>query len=171
MDPFVPALEELSRALASGEDPEPVLAEIAEEHGLAAHALRNRAVRAFGPLETYKERQAALKQERQRSALRSARIRLWPEPRSWLRWQTSAPSCRKRSGMHRSSAWPKSLGLIRWCTEARSVAFASGTKDRGERLCGSGCAPAVHRPGQGRPGLVRGSRQRCSRAAERGWHK
>jgi uncharacterized tellurite resistance protein B-like protein len=55
----------------SGEDREPVLAEIAEEHGLAAHALRNRAVRAFGPLETYRERQAALKQERQRSALRS----------------------------------------------------------------------------------------------------
>jgi hypothetical protein len=71
MDPFVPALEELSQALASGEDPEQVLAEIAEEHGLAAHALRNRAVRAFGPLETYQERQAALKQERQRSAVRS----------------------------------------------------------------------------------------------------
>ena len=71
MDPFVPALEELSQALASGEDPEPVLAVIAAEHGLAAHALRNRALRAFGPLETYRERQAALKQERQRSALRS----------------------------------------------------------------------------------------------------
>src|SRR3954462_10445990 len=71
MDPFVPALEELSQTLASGEEPEPVLAEIAEEHGLAAHALRNRAVRAFGPLETYRERQAALKQERQRSAVRS----------------------------------------------------------------------------------------------------
>src|SRR3954454_19641266 len=71
MDPFVPALAELSQALASGEDPEQVLAEIAEEHGLAAHALRNRAVRAFGPLETYEERQAALKQERQRGALRS----------------------------------------------------------------------------------------------------
>ena len=71
MDPFVPALEELSQALASGEDPEPVLAELAEEHGLAAHALRNRAIRAFGPLETYRERQAALKQERQRNAVRS----------------------------------------------------------------------------------------------------
>ncbi len=71
MDSFVPALEELSQALASGEDPEQVLAEIAEEHGLAVHALRNRAVRAFGPLETYKERQAALKQERHRSTLRS----------------------------------------------------------------------------------------------------
>src|SRR5690242_15057784 len=71
MDPFVPALEELSQALTAGEDPEQALAEIAEDHGLAAHALRNRAVRAFGPLETYKERQAALKQERQRSALRS----------------------------------------------------------------------------------------------------
>src|SRR5215216_3703904 len=71
MDPFVSALEELSQALTSGEDPEQALAEIAEEHGLAAHALRNRAIRAFGPLETYKDRQAALKQERQRSALRS----------------------------------------------------------------------------------------------------
>src|SRR4051812_29012427 len=42
-------------------------------HQLSAipHALRNRAVRAFGPLETYSERQAALKQERQRSVLRS----------------------------------------------------------------------------------------------------
>src|SRR5215210_5241534 len=71
MDPFIPALEELSQALASGDDPEQALGEIAEEHGLAAHALRNRAVRAFGPLETYKERQASLKQERQRSAIRS----------------------------------------------------------------------------------------------------
>ena len=70
-DPFVPALEELSQALTAGEDPGQALAEIAEDHSLAAHALRNRAVRAFGPLETYKERQAALKQERQRSALRS----------------------------------------------------------------------------------------------------
>src|SRR4051794_13156926 len=71
MDPFVSALEELSHALGAGEDPEQAFAEIAEEHGLAAHALRNRAVRAFGPLELYKERQAALKQERQRSAVRS----------------------------------------------------------------------------------------------------
>jgi len=60
-DSFVPALEELSQALTAGEDPEQALAEIAEDHSLAAHALRNRAVRAFGPLETYKERQAALK--------------------------------------------------------------------------------------------------------------
>ncbi len=65
------ALGELSQALTSGDDPEQVLAEIAEDHGLAAHALRNRAVPAFGTLETYKERQAALKQERQRSAIRS----------------------------------------------------------------------------------------------------
>ncbi len=71
MDPFVPALEELSQALASGEDPEQALAEIAEEYSLAAYALRNRAVRAFGSLETYQERQTALKQGRQRSAIRS----------------------------------------------------------------------------------------------------
>src|SRR3712207_4190515 len=58
MDPFIPALEELSQALAAGEDPDQAHEEIADEHGLAAHALRNRAVRAFGTLETYKERQA-----------------------------------------------------------------------------------------------------------------
>src|SRR3712207_6204554 len=72
MDPFLSALEDLSQALSAGEDPDKAIAEIAEEHELAAHALRNRAVRAFGPLETYKERQAALKQERERSALRAA---------------------------------------------------------------------------------------------------
>ncbi len=55
----------------AGEDPEKAIAEIAEEHGLAAHALRNRAIRAFGPLETYKERQATAKKDRERSALRS----------------------------------------------------------------------------------------------------
>jgi hypothetical protein len=71
MDPFVSALDDLSQALSAGEDPEEVIAEIAEEHGLAAHALRNRAVRAFGPLETYRARQAAAKKERERSALRS----------------------------------------------------------------------------------------------------
>src|SRR3954467_5549334 len=71
MDSFVPALEELSQALTAGEDPEQALAEIAEDHGLAAHALRNRAVRAFGPLETYRERQATLKQERQGRAVAS----------------------------------------------------------------------------------------------------
>src|SRR3954451_24430110 len=96
MDPFVPAIEELSQALASGEGPEQALAEIAEEYSLAAHALRNRAVRAFGPLETYQERQAALKQERQRSAIRS-------DPAlaaaSFLAEVANLnPSCRKWSG-------------------------------------------------------------------------
>ena len=38
MDPFVPALEELSQALTAGEDPEQALAESAEDHSLAAHA-------------------------------------------------------------------------------------------------------------------------------------
>src|SRR3954451_781148 len=70
MDSFVPALEELSQALTAGEDPEQALAEIAADHSLAAHALRNRAVRAFGPLETFEERQAVLEQEPQRNALR-----------------------------------------------------------------------------------------------------
>ena len=70
MDPFVSALEELAEALLTGEDPEGVLSEIAEEHGVPAQALRNRALRAFGPLETYKERQAALKKEREQTARR-----------------------------------------------------------------------------------------------------
>src|SRR3954447_14966994 len=71
MDSFVPALEELSQALTAGEDPEQALAEIAEDHSLAAHVLRNRAVRAFGPLESLQRASGVLKQERQRSALRS----------------------------------------------------------------------------------------------------
>src|ERR671913_1532330 len=71
MDPFLSALDDLSQALSAGEDPEGVIAEIAEEHGLASHALRNRAVRAFGPLETYKERQAISKKERERNAVQA----------------------------------------------------------------------------------------------------
>ena len=71
MDPFLAALEDLSQALSAGEDPEKAIAEVAEEHGLAPHALRNRAVRAFGPLDTYNERQAAAKKERQASAVRA----------------------------------------------------------------------------------------------------
>jgi hypothetical protein len=71
MDPFVSALEDLAHALAAGENPDQAVADIAEEHGLAPHALRNRAVRAFGPLETYQERQASSKKERERSAIRS----------------------------------------------------------------------------------------------------
>ena len=71
MDPFLSALEDLSQALSAGEDPEQAIAEVAEEDGLAAHALRNRAVRAFGPLDTYKERQTAAKKEREQSAVRA----------------------------------------------------------------------------------------------------
>jgi hypothetical protein len=71
MDPFTAALEELADALLAGEDAERILNEIAEEHDIAAHALRNRAVRAFGPLETYRERQAAAKKNRQMSQVRS----------------------------------------------------------------------------------------------------
>ena len=71
MDPFVSALEELAEALSGGEDPERAVIEIAEEHSLAAHALRNRAVRVFGPLETYRERQAASKKDRERSKVRA----------------------------------------------------------------------------------------------------
>jgi hypothetical protein len=37
---------------------------------LAAAALRNSGIRALGPLETYKGRQAALKKERQQTTLR-----------------------------------------------------------------------------------------------------
>jgi len=70
MDPFVTALEELSDALLAGEDPEEVLPEIAEEHGVPLPALRNRALRALGPLETYRQRQAELKKEREQTARR-----------------------------------------------------------------------------------------------------
>ncbi len=71
MDPFLSALEELAQALSAGEDPDQAIAEVADDHGLAAHALRNRAVRAFGPLETYEERQAASKKERERNAVQA----------------------------------------------------------------------------------------------------
>ena len=71
MDPFVPALEELCTGSRCGRRSGAGPCGDRRGTGLAAHALRNRAVRAFGPLETYKERQDALKQERQRSALRS----------------------------------------------------------------------------------------------------
>ena len=70
MDPIVPAIEELTQALLSDEDLEEALAEIAEEHGLAAQALRNRAVRALGPFVTYKQRQQDLKKEREQTAMR-----------------------------------------------------------------------------------------------------
>jgi hypothetical protein len=70
MDPFVPAIEELAQALLSDEDPEEALMDIAEEHGLAVQALRNRAVRGLGPLETYKQRQQELKKEREQTAMR-----------------------------------------------------------------------------------------------------
>jgi hypothetical protein len=70
MDPFVSALEELAEALLAGEDAEGALHDIAQEHELPAPALRNRALRAFGPLETYKQRQAELKKERDQTARR-----------------------------------------------------------------------------------------------------
>jgi hypothetical protein len=70
MDPFVSALEELAEALLAGEDPEDTLQDIAQEHKIPAQALRNRALRAFGPLETYKQRQAELKKEREQTARR-----------------------------------------------------------------------------------------------------
>ena len=71
MDPFFSALEELAQALSAGEDPDQAIAEVAADHSLAVHALRNRAVRAFGPLETYEERQAASKKERERTAVQT----------------------------------------------------------------------------------------------------
>ena len=70
MDPFVSALEELAEALLAGEDPDQALPDIAEEHDLPASALRNRALRALGPLDTYKQRQAELKKEREQAARR-----------------------------------------------------------------------------------------------------
>lgn len=70
MDPFVSALEELAEALLAGEEPEGALQDIAQEHELPVPALRNRALRSFGPLETYKQRQAELKKERDQNARR-----------------------------------------------------------------------------------------------------
>lgn len=70
MDPFVPAIEELAQAILAGEDQEQALADIADEHGLAVQPLRNRAIRALGPLETYRQRQAELKKERDQTAMR-----------------------------------------------------------------------------------------------------
>ena len=70
MDPFVPAIEDLAQAILAEENLDQALAEIAQEHGVAASALRNRAIRALGPLESYKERQAALTKERQQTTLR-----------------------------------------------------------------------------------------------------
>src|SRR3954453_15212820 len=78
---------------------------------------------------------------------------LWPQSLSWLRWQTSASSCRKRSGTHRSSAWPKSLGLIRLRTEARPIAFASATELACLRLVTQG---RVHREVRRFPTTTRG---------------
>jgi hypothetical protein len=70
MDPFVSALEELVEALLAGENPEQALADIADEHELPAQALRNRALRALGPLDTYKQRHAEQKKEREQTARR-----------------------------------------------------------------------------------------------------
>ena len=70
MDPFIAAIEELAQALLSDEDPDEALADIAGEHGLASQALRNRAVRALGPLETYKQRQQEVKKQREQTAMR-----------------------------------------------------------------------------------------------------
>lgn len=70
MDPFVSALEELAEALMADEDPEQALSEIAGDHDLPVQALRNRALRALGPLETYKQRQAEQKKEREQTARR-----------------------------------------------------------------------------------------------------
>jgi K+-transporting ATPase c subunit len=56
MDPFLSALEELAQALSAGEDPDQAIAEVADDHGLAAHALRNR---------------AASKKERERNAVQA----------------------------------------------------------------------------------------------------
>jgi hypothetical protein len=70
MDSFVPAIEELAQALLSDESPEEALAEIAEEHGLAVQALRNRAIRSLGPLETYKQRHASQMKQREQTTMR-----------------------------------------------------------------------------------------------------
>jgi hypothetical protein len=70
MDPFVSALEELAEALLAGEDPEQALPDIAGEHDLPIQALRNRALRSLGPLDTYRQRQTEQKKEREQAARR-----------------------------------------------------------------------------------------------------
>jgi len=75
MDPFIPATTDLRDLLRSGEAIEQALTATAEEHGLSSAALRNRAIRALGPLEAYAERQLAWEaeppkaQERRREGL------------------------------------------------------------------------------------------------------
>lgn len=59
-DKFIPAIEEIRAALEIGESPDQVLAEVADDHGLALQALRNRAERALGDLATYQQRRAAV---------------------------------------------------------------------------------------------------------------
>jgi transposase-like protein len=68
---FAAALDDLQEALRDGEDIEKAIAEIAEDHGIPPHALRNRAVRAFGPLETYAQRSKALSAKIEADAVRS----------------------------------------------------------------------------------------------------
>jgi hypothetical protein len=70
MDAFIPAIEEVAQAIMAGEDAEQAIADIAEEHELPAVALRNRALRALGSFDTYKERQARSKKEREQTAMR-----------------------------------------------------------------------------------------------------
>ena len=102
-DPSIPAVEELAQALSDGEDLEPTLEEIAQEHGLAPQALRNRAVRALGPLDSYRERHANTIKERHRANLRSDPCSL-PQP-FWRKSQSSTLS------FPRPSATPASSGL------------------------------------------------------------
>jgi hypothetical protein len=70
MDPFISAIEDVAQAIMAGEDVDQAIADIAVEHELPAVALRNRALRALGPFDTYKERQERSKKEREQTAIR-----------------------------------------------------------------------------------------------------
>jgi hypothetical protein len=80
-DKFTAAISEFAEALASGEDPNRALIEIADEHGLRVEALQNRAARALGDFVSYAERRtnsnvSLLKAERERSNWLRARNNL-----------------------------------------------------------------------------------------------
>jgi hypothetical protein len=70
MDPFISAIEDVAQAIMAGEDVDQAITDIAVEHELPAVALRNRALRALGPFDTYKERQERSKKEREQTAIR-----------------------------------------------------------------------------------------------------
>jgi flagellar biosynthesis GTPase FlhF len=60
MTAMIEAIEELATCLMNGDDADVAIAEIAEEFGVPAVALRNRFVKAHGEIETFAARQAEI---------------------------------------------------------------------------------------------------------------